>query len=137
MFIVRFSATIRATCTADCPRYSVRRVSTIWPGSRRSCALHSRYKRADSLSQARSSPHKPYVLKYGNYASMTLLSKLYEERTSPRLIRKWLIWEDFNAQPVTTRPYRRKSEPLGFSRGAGGGIRTLMGFRPADFESAA
>ena len=50
-----------------------------------------------------------YRLKYGKYASIALLTKLYEDPTSPRLLRKWLIWEDFKAQPITTRPYRRKS----------------------------
>jgi hypothetical protein len=61
------------------------------------------------LSQTKSTPNKLYVLKYGKYASITLLTKLYEDPSSPRLVRKWMIWEDFKAQPVTTRPYRRRS----------------------------
>ena len=61
------------------------------------------------LVETKSRPNKMYRLKYGKYASIALLTKLYEDPTSPRLLRKWLIWEDFKAQPITTRPYRRKS----------------------------
>jgi hypothetical protein len=61
------------------------------------------------LTQTKNRPHNLYVLKYGKYASIALLTKLYEDPTSPRLLRKWLIWEDFKMQPVTTRPYRSKT----------------------------
>jgi hypothetical protein len=47
-----------------------------------------------------------YAFQYTKYASISLLTELYED-AGPRLHRKWLIWEDFKAQPVTTRPYRR------------------------------
>jgi hypothetical protein len=61
------------------------------------------------VQQSKDQPHNMYALQYTKYASITLLTKLYEEPASPRLLRKWLIWENFKAQPVTTRPYRRKS----------------------------
>jgi hypothetical protein len=60
------------------------------------------------LQQSKNLPHNMYALQYAKYASISLLTRLYENAASPRLLRKWLIWEDFKAQPVTTRPYRRR-----------------------------
>jgi hypothetical protein len=60
------------------------------------------------LKETKDRPHDMYALQYAKYASIALLTKLYEDPASPRLLRKWLIWEDFKAQPVTTRPYRRR-----------------------------
>lgn len=62
------------------------------------------------IQQTKNRPNNMYALQYTKYASITLLSKLYEDPLSPRLLRKWLIWEDFKAQPVTTRPYRRATK---------------------------
>lgn len=100
----------------DYPRYLYRRLSVLfhsaslnhleWLQEKLRAALSIR---GAILSPARSTPNKLYVLKYGKYASITLLTKLYEDPTSPRLVRKWTIWEDFKAQPVTTRPYRRRN----------------------------
>ena len=100
----------------DYPRYLYRRLSVLfhsasfdhleWLQERLHAALSIG---GAILSQSRSTPNKLYVLKYGKYASITLLTKLYEDPTSPRLMRKWMIWEAFKAQPVTTRPYRRRS----------------------------
>jgi hypothetical protein len=61
------------------------------------------------VQQSKDLPHNMYALQYAKYASIALLTKLYEDPASPRLLRKWLIWEDFKAQPVTTRPYRRST----------------------------
>lgn len=61
------------------------------------------------VQESKDREHNMFALQYTKYASITLLTKLYEEAASPRLLRKWLIWESFKAQPVTTRPYRRKS----------------------------
>jgi len=98
------------------PRYLYRRLSVLfhsasfdhlaWLRTRLCAALSIS---GPILSQTRSTPNKLYVLRYGKYASITLLTKLYEDPTSPRLLRKWLIWEDFKAHPVTTRPYRRQT----------------------------
>jgi len=64
------------------------------------------------VQQTKDRAHNMYALQYTKYASISLLTKLYEDPASPRLLRKWLIWEDFKAKPVTTRPYfRRKSKP--------------------------
>jgi hypothetical protein len=63
------------------------------------------------LTQTKNRQHNFYKLAYGKYASIALLTKVYEDPTSPRLLRKWLIWEDFKMQPVTTRPYRFKTAP--------------------------
>jgi hypothetical protein len=52
-----------------------------------------------------------FALQYAKHASTVLLTKLYEDPMSPRLLRKWLIWEDFRSQPITTRPYQRR-KPL-------------------------
>ena len=60
------------------------------------------------LQMTKDRPHNMYALQYSKYASISLLTKLYEDDSSPRLLRKWLIWKDFQAQPVTTRPYRRR-----------------------------
>ncbi|OLC09756.1 MAG: hypothetical protein AUH39_03865 [Chloroflexi bacterium 13_1_40CM_67_9] len=60
------------------------------------------------VQQSKNLPHNMYALQYAKYASISLLTKLYEDAASPRLLRKWLIWEDFKAQPVTTRPYRHR-----------------------------
>jgi hypothetical protein len=60
------------------------------------------------IQQSKNRAHNMYALQYGKYASISLLTKLYEDAASPRLLRKWLIWQDFKAQPVTTRPYRRR-----------------------------
>jgi hypothetical protein len=60
------------------------------------------------LRQPRSPRHDLFVLQYAKYASIALLAKLYQDPQSPRLLRKWLIWEDFRSRPVTTRPYRSR-----------------------------
>jgi len=63
------------------------------------------------VQQSKDRAHNMYALQYTKYASISLLTKLYENAESPRLRRKWLIWEDFRAQPVTTRPYRKRTKP--------------------------
>jgi hypothetical protein len=39
--------------------------------------------------------HDFYQLGYGKAASTRLLSALYADPSSPRLIRKWLMWSDY------------------------------------------
>jgi hypothetical protein len=60
------------------------------------------------LRQPRQPKHDLFALQYSKRASTTLLARLYEDPESPRLLRHWLIWEEFKAQPVTTRPYQRR-----------------------------
>lgn len=40
-----------------------------------------------------------YELKYGKHASLALLTRMYADPTSPRLERKWKIWEAYLARP--------------------------------------
>lgn len=61
------------------------------------------------IQETKNRAHDMFALQYGKYASITLLARLYQDPSSPRLLRKWLIWEDFRAQPVMTRPYRRRT----------------------------
>jgi len=63
------------------------------------------------VQQSKDRANNMYALQYTKYASISLLTKLYENAESPRLRRKWLIWEDFKAQPVTTRTYRKRPKP--------------------------
>lgn len=100
----------------DYPRYLYRRLSVLFHSASRDHLVWLENKLRVALSirgailvETKSRPNKMYRLKYGKYASIALLTKLYEDPTSPRLLRKWAIWEDFKAQPITTRPYRRKS----------------------------
>jgi hypothetical protein len=60
------------------------------------------------VQQSKDLANNMYALQYAKYASISLLTTLYEDAAKPRLLRKWRIWEEFKAQPVTTRPYRRK-----------------------------
>jgi hypothetical protein len=60
------------------------------------------------IRRPRELKHDMFALQYAKYASTLLLGKLYEDPDSPRLRRKWLIWEDFRSRPVTTRPYIRR-----------------------------
>ena len=100
----------------DYPRYLYRRLSVLFHSASRDHLVWLENKLSVALSikgailfETKSRPNKMYRLKYGKYASITLLTKLYENPASPRLMRKWMIWEDFKAQPVTTRPYRRRN----------------------------
>ena len=60
------------------------------------------------IRQPRELKHDLFVLQYAKYASIALLTRLYEDPNTPRLRRKWLIWEDYRSRPVKTRPYRRR-----------------------------
>jgi len=64
------------------------------------------------IRQEREPKRDLFALQYAKRASIALLSRLYEDPTSPRLLRKWLIWEDFRVQPVTTRPYRSRTSSV-------------------------
>ena len=100
------------------PRYRYRRLSVRFHSASPEYLTWLQKRLGEALSikgaillETKDRPHNMYELKYGKYASITLLTKLYEDPSSPRLRRKWLIWEDFKAQPVTTRPYRRRKPP--------------------------
>ena len=84
--------------------YSASRYHLLWLRAQ----LHKRLGiRGALLRLQREAKHDLFELRYAKYASITLLNQLYEDPASPRLLRKWSIWEAFKKQPVTTRPYRR------------------------------
>jgi hypothetical protein len=98
------------------PRYLYRRLTVRFHSASPEHLRWLQKRLADALSikgavvqQSKDHEHNMYALQYAKYASISLLAKLYEDPASPRLLRKWLIWEGFKAQPVTTRPYRRKN----------------------------
>lgn len=98
------------------PRYLYRRLTVRFHSASPDHLRWLQKRLADVLSikgavvqQSKDHEHNMYALQYAKYASISLLTKLYENPANPRLLRKWLIWEDFKAQPVTTRPYRRKT----------------------------
>ncbi len=100
------------------PRYLYRRLTVRFHSASPEHLRWLQKKLAEVLSikgavvqQSKDRAHNMYALQYTKYASISLLTKLYEDQESPRLRRKWLIWEAFKAQPVTTRPYRRRKKP--------------------------
>jgi hypothetical protein len=98
------------------PRYLYRRLTVRFHSASPEHLRWLQKRLADELSikgavvqESKDREHNMYALQYTKYASISLLTKLYEDPASPRLLRKWLIWENFKSQPVTTRPYRRKN----------------------------
>jgi len=85
--------------------YSASRDHLDWLRTRLSLALGIR---GALIRQPRELKHDLFALQYAKHASTVLLAALYQDPESPRLLRKWLIWEDFRSQPVTTRPYNRR-----------------------------
>lgn len=54
-----------------------------------------------------------FVLRYSKHESITLLEKLYEDPTAPRLERKWLQWVEFRDHGKPTRKWtNRRSKSL-------------------------
>lgn len=63
-----------------------------------------------------------YTLKFGKHASIELLERIYEDPSSPRLERKWRVWEAYRRDPPKTRIWKRRSdgtEDIGASRASG------------------
>jgi len=85
--------------------YSASRDHLDWLRTRLRLALGIR---GALIKQPRELKHDLFALQYAKHASTVLLAGLYQDPESPRLLRKWLIWEDFRSQPVTTRPYNRR-----------------------------
>ncbi len=57
--------------------------------------------------------HTLYQLKYGKHAGITLLRALYADASSPRLQRKWRIWDAYQFDPPETRMWTRRSDEIG------------------------
>ena len=56
--------------------------------------------------------HALYQLKYGKHAAITLLGALCADAASPRLLRKWRIWDAYQADPPKTRLWTRRSDEM-------------------------
>lgn len=61
-------------------------------------------------SQQKDRPNPMYELKYGKHASLTLLPMMYADPASPRLERKWKIWEAYLARPRINSLQKRRSD---------------------------
>ena len=69
---------------------------------------------AGTVFRRRRRPHHAlYQLKYGKHAAITLLRALYADASSPRLRRKWRIWDAYQADPPKTRMWIRRSDETG------------------------
>lgn len=86
------------------PEYRYERLELIFHSASRShltwlqCALQKAFAVSGSIagSQVTSArPHPMYRLKYGKTDSTSLLTLMYRVPSSPRLERKWLIWEAY------------------------------------------
>jgi hypothetical protein len=49
----------------------------------------------DRLPPKRLSANPMYRVKLGKFAAITVLSEIYADPNAPRLMRKWLVWNDF------------------------------------------
>lgn len=64
-------------------------------------------------SQRKEHPNPMYELKYGKHASLALLVRMYADPASPRLDRKWKIWEAYLARPRINSLQKRRSGEIG------------------------
>lgn len=64
---------------------------------------------AITMTERATSPNPMYQLKYGKHASIALLERMYNDPTSPRLDRKWRIWEAYLARPRINSFHKRRS----------------------------
>jgi len=58
-------------------------------------------------------PNPMYELKYGKHASIALLERMYADPGSPRLDRKWKIWDAYIARPRINSSQKRRSGEIG------------------------
>jgi hypothetical protein len=58
-------------------------------------------------------PNPMYELKYGKHASLALLQRMYADPGSPRLDRKWRIWDAYLARPRINSLQKRRSGEIG------------------------
>ena len=69
-----------------------------------------------SRSVKKGYPNPMYELKYGKHASTALLELMYADPASPRLDRKWRIWEAYLARPRINSSHTRRSGGIGQTR---------------------
>ena len=65
------------------------------------------------VDDSKDRPNPMYELKYGKHASLALLARMYADPTSPRLDRKWKIWEAYLARPRINSLQKRRSGEIG------------------------
>lgn len=68
---------------------------------------------AITTSPRRTSPHPMHQLKYGKHASVELLGRMYADPSSPRLERKWRIWDAYLTRPRINSSHPRRSGGIG------------------------
>lgn len=61
-------------------------------------------------------PNPMHELRYGKHASIALLDRMYADPTSPRLDRKWRIWEACLARPRINSLQKRRSGEMAYTR---------------------
>ena len=71
---------------------------------------------AISTSQRKDYPNPMHELKYGKHASLALLTRMYADPASPRLDRKWRIWEAYLARPRINSLRKGRSGEIGQTR---------------------
>ena len=64
-------------------------------------------------SHEKDRPNPMFELKYGKHASLALLTRMYADPSSPRLERKWKIWEAYLARPRINSLQKRRSGEIG------------------------
>ena len=65
--------------------------------------------------QEKDRPNPLYELRYGKHASLALLPRMYADPASPRLERKWKIWEAYLARPRINSLQKRRSGGMAVS----------------------
>lgn len=89
------------------PTYEYRRLWTLFHSASRAHLewLRSRLHRCLGIKglidmRRKAGRHDMFRLKYGNLESKVLLTRLYEDPTSPRLMRKWKKWDDYRERKL-------------------------------------
>ena len=66
-----------------------------------------------STTRRKKYPNPMYELRYGKHASIALLERMYADPTSPRLDRKWRIWQAYVERPRINSSQKRRSGEIG------------------------
>ena len=64
----------------------------------------------------RGRPNPMHELRYGKHASIALLERMYADPASPRLDRKWRIWQAYVARPRINSSQKRRSGEMVHTR---------------------
>ena len=69
-----------------------------------------------STTRREGSPNPMHELRYGKHASIALLERIYADPMSPRLDRKWRIWQAYLARPRINSSHKRRSGEMADTR---------------------